>query len=114
MKHGFPDSLSPDVAAEMEGLWSQTCMHKDDIARRLNERFGTAFEGRNIEWHARRRCWTREMISKSFNHRSVVLEQLSTRSLARSNRIPSDPDAVRRVPPGTFATGGFSMIGGRL
>jgi len=114
MKRGNPTTLTPAVEAEMERLWSRTTMGRDAIADEINERFGTAFTGRKIEWHARRRAWNRSVISKSFNHRSIIEERLFTRSWERwANPRPED-NPVKRVPPGTHAAGGFSMIGGSL
>ena len=104
---GFSDTLSPDVAAEMERLWCKTAIHQDEIARSMNERFATAFAGRNIEWHARRRGWGRDMISRSFNSRSLVQERLAVQSLLRSRRIEDNP--VRLVAPGTYAAKGFRL-----
>ena len=109
MKKGYPDTLTPEVSAEMERMWSRTAMHHEEIARRLNERFGTTFSGKNIEWHARRRVWTRQMMSKSFNHRSLVEERLATKSLLRSNRISREDNPVRHVPPGTHKHIGYRM-----
>lgn len=112
MKRGNPSTLTPAIEAEMERLWCHTAVHQDDIARRINEQFGTTFEGRKVEWHARRREWRRGLISKSMNHRSIVEERLFTASWERWAYPRAEPDRVRRVAPGTFPSGGFRLGGG--
>lgn len=107
-KRGNPPSLTPEFETDMERLWCRSAIPLGEITERLNAKHGTTFETRNIEWHARRRGWLREMMSRSFNHRVVVEERLLTQSLARSYR-PCEDNPVRRVAPGTFAGKGFRM-----
>ena len=108
-KRGNVSTLAPDVEAEMERLWCDTAVHQDEIARRINERFGTAFTGQKIEWHARRRSWLRQTISKSFNNRSIREERLFRRAWERWAYRPREDNAVCRVAPGTHSARGFRL-----
>lgn len=112
-KRGFPNTLAPDVQAEMERLWVRTGLPQIEIAARLNKRFGTSFEPKNIEWHARRRCWNREMMSKSSNNRHLVEDRLLTKSFLRWAEPKVRDNAVKLVQPGTHPARGFRLGAGQ-
>ncbi len=113
-KRGNPQTLSPEMLKEMERLWVHTCIPIPEIAVRLNALFGTTLEARKVEWHARRREWRRESLSRSNNHPVIVQERLFTAVWERWAEPRRDADVVRRVAPGTFPAARFSMLGKRV
>lgn len=111
---GQPPTLSEAVLAFLERLWSQTVLSQAAIVAELALHHGMTMEPAKLEWHARRRAWTRDLMARNHNHPQMREQKLALKSVHRwANGARREDNAVRLVASGTHATGpkGF-RIGG--